>query len=734
MESKYSFRKRLEQVHVFSRDLSGIPRKNEIAVDDSWEIVISAGAGLIVSTVADDLKDYFQVSMGVCLSVSRLCLRDESGRGFKRKIVVGTFDELSVMGAEKGDSVISSRIVCDGTGILVAGSDEKLAGRGCYELENIMNLRKGPFMKKGSRDFKNRFSPRMIHSGWDYDAFPENYLRKIAHSGFDSVLVYYKRSDASSREKIAEVQCLIKRASALGIGVYLYLHAWRDYDTMHPSEPGAEDYYDSFYGQAFKNHPDATGCVIVGESCAFPSRDPEVKDIRNNSGDNSKPHPGWWPCMDYPQWLELVKKIIVRHKPDADIVFWTYNWGWAPEKKRLELIRNLPSGISLLVTFEMFEAVFRGKMKEYCADYTIKFAGPGKYFASEAKAAKDRGLKLYAMSNTGGMTWDFGVVPYIPVPFQWSKRWKKLLEARKEWGLSGLMESHHYGWHPSYVSSLGEYFSNSANTDNPDRYLSNLLDRDFGIPSRKHLIKAYRLWSRAIKLLPATAYDQYGVLRVGPSYPFHFSEASAPNMPSDTEASFGSRIVEPLYSPEGFFTRQIHEKPIGERVEHELRSVREMCVPWQCGIDEVEAGLSKLSGTCRPEYLRILALGEFIGHTLRSLVNIKIWWKLRMELKTSPSSDRMDDILDEMIRTGVDEIGNAEETMGIVGMDSRLGWEPTMGYLTDKDRLSWKIGQLRNVIDKIIPEYRITARLNASHDRFSEKDLSSDIKSAVCVC
>lgn len=84
------------------------------------------------------------------------------------------------------------------------------------------------------------------------------------------------------------IEDLIERASAFGIGVYLYFHAWRDYDMLHPSELGAQEYYDGFYGRAFKNHPNAAGWVIVGKSCAFPSRDPAVKDIRKqNPGDAS---------------------------------------------------------------------------------------------------------------------------------------------------------------------------------------------------------------------------------------------------------------------------------------------------------------------------------------------------------------------------------------------------------------------------------------------------------------
>ena len=218
------------------------------------------------------------------------------------------------------------------------------------------------------------------------------------------------------------------------------------------------------------------------------------------------------------------------------------------------------------------------------------------------------------------------------------------------------------------------------------------------------------MWSGAIKLLPATAYDQYGALRVGPSYPFHFSDSDAPNIPSDADASHGSKIVVPFYSPEGFYTRQGHAIPIGEQVEFELRSVREMAEKWRRGVNEIEAGLGEVSAAGKPEYLRILALGRFIEHTLRTLINLKQWWQLRMALKAAPSPAKAGGILDEMIRLGEEEIRNTEETKAIVGMDSRLGWEPTMGYLTDKVRLSWKIERLRHEIDKAIPAYRESLR------------------------
>ena len=85
---------------------------------------------------------------------------------------------------------------------------------------------------------------------------------------------------------------------------------------------------------------------------------------------------GWYPCEDYPIWLDCVKKVIRKYRADADIVFWTYNWGWAPEEARVKLVKRLPTDISVEATFEMFEKwVYDGAVGR-CDDYTLSFEGP----------------------------------------------------------------------------------------------------------------------------------------------------------------------------------------------------------------------------------------------------------------------------------------------------------------------------------------------------------------------
>ena len=92
----------------------------------------------------------------------------------------------------------------------------------------------------------------------------------------------------------------------------------------------------------------------------------------------------------------MLNKVIHSYDSMAELVFWTYNWGYEDENLRKELLRNIPSDVTMMATFEMYEKVeISEDINEYSTDYTLWQIGPGKYFSSEAKAAKEKNLKMY---------------------------------------------------------------------------------------------------------------------------------------------------------------------------------------------------------------------------------------------------------------------------------------------------------------------------------------------------
>jgi hypothetical protein len=389
----------------------------------------------------------------------------------------------------------------------------------------------------------------------------------------------------------------------------------------------------------------------------------------------------------------MLKKIMWRHNPDLDIVFWTYNWGWAPEEDRLALIRSLPTDVSLQATFEMFEDIEKDGIMTRCADYTASFEGPGVYFKTEAETAHECGLRLYTMCNTGGLTWDIGVIPYQPIPFQWDRRHKALLKAHKEWGLQGLMESHHFGFWPSFVSELTKwaYWEPAVSVDEMSQRIAT---RDFSADAAPLVVKAWHAWSDAWQDYVVTNEDQYGAFRVGPSYPFFLLSDPEP-LPSVSYAHFGSAICMPDYVP--------HEP---KDVEVEYKILERMATRWQEGIVLLTDALEMTPQNKHNDAMRMLTLGRFILNCIHTTINTKKWWILKQQLKEETQPNEVNAILNKMASLIHAEIANAEATIPLVEEDSRLGWEPSMEYMTDRPHLEWKIALLRKIVDVEIPQLR----------------------------
>ncbi|MBP1994839.1 hypothetical protein [Paenibacillus eucommiae] len=698
-ERKYEFRKRLEEVHKPNRrDLDRKPKQDEVAIAEGWQIVISESSGPLVRNVAQDLQDYLLVSMRISVLLRLVSNVEEAAVSGERVIVLAAAEELPELGKEL-EKPRSYRLVASPDRILICGKDERGVGQGSYYLEDLMNLSEAPYIAEQDISREPLFSPRMVHSGWGLDRYPDSHLNAMAHSGIDAILVMIKDADKTT-EGYQDFNYLVDRAELYGIDVYMYSYL---VSGKHPSEPDAEQYYDGTYGKVFKACPRLKGVILVGESCEFPSKDPNTTGkLRldwNIDEPQTKPSPGWWPCYDYPEWLTLIKKVIHKHNQGADIVFWTYNWGWAPKEDRLRLIEALPEGITLQCTFEMFEQTKRDGVTNVGVDYTASFAGPGAYFSSEAEAAKKRNIKLYTMSNTGGLTWDIGVIPYEPIPYQWAKRHAALLKAQEDWGLSGLMESHHFGWWPSFVSDLTKwtYWSPSPPAEATFQAVA---QRDFSSEAAPLVLKAWQLWSEGITNYIATNEDQYGPFRVGPSYPLVFCRSV--KMPAAWHAMFGSDIIETNYKPiEG------PRQSLGvSRVDVEIKHLERMASLWEQGNESLEQALLLTPARKQCEGQLLLGMNRFILHAVRTTLHVKQFWKLKQRLFNEPDPARAEAVLVEMEQLLADEIANAEATIPLVEADSRLGWEPSMEYMTDAEHLYWKIAHTRSVLESEFADYR----------------------------
>ncbi len=707
-ESRYAFRRELETVHRADRcDPAAQPLPGEIVIDSTWRVVIEPQPPRGLRHIAEDLADYFSVSMNVDIATA------PGAHDGQCTITLAIDPEIHEL---QGSATRSYLIDARSERITIVGRDMPAVAQGAYFLEDLLNLRRAPYLRPFREVRSPAFAPRMTHSGWGLDEYPDGYLSQIAHAGMDSVVVFASGPDRvpdetthrshdrnSPRGRYRSFSALADRAAEYGLDVYLYAYVGNG--PVHPQDPGAHDHYATTYGSLIAACPQAKGIVLVGESVEFPSHDSRTTGRLHTIADpdglpSEKPSPGWWPCDDYPEWVALVADVCRAHNPDLEVVFWTYNWGWAPAADRARLLRTIPADITVQATFEMFEPIDHDGVTNMCVDYTAAVAGPGRYFRSEAEIAHGRGMKLFAMSNTGGLTWDFGVIPYQPIPQQWAARHRALVQARRDWGLSGLMESHHYGWWPSFVSDLAKWSFWTPSLD-AESAIERIAERDFG-PGAPAAIRAWQSFSDAARQYVPTNADQYGPFRIGPAYPLTLF--TTPHLVVDSHAMFGDRIVAIPYEPDQ--VNSVVVTPNSLRIHGELASLSRMLQLWEAGCQDLAVARS-----CAPEYRRPAAdrlegLVAFMASSIRTTIHTKQWWLKKAELLVCSDRSRALALVDELHEIGEAEHHNATKAITYTDADSRLGWEPSMGYIGDTEHIRWKLAHLDHVLAEELPAYR----------------------------
>lgn len=688
MENSYKFREELLQIHTPNiRDLSRKAMESEYEIKDGVTISMPKNAGDVITIATHDFADFLKTSMGISAKVEEECQNPDIAVG----IALENGVDLGEYAVYRGFNTVT-----DADGIKVYGNDERGVAQALYYLEDVMFFEHAPVVPFGNVFKKPMFSPQMVHSGYGLDDYPDDYLARVAHEGRDAILVFTKDVNRVP-DGFLDFNELISRAKKYGIDVYAYSYLESD---KHPEDPDAEEYYDNTYGRLFRECPELAGVTLVGESVEFPSKDPNVSPGRKNRTlidgiPTGKFTAGWWPCYDYPLWIDVVKKAIRKYNPKADIVFWTYNWGSRPKDVRLKLLEALPTDITLQATFEMAHQRQYGNIRAHIADYSLAFEGPGGYFSSEAEVAAKRGIKLYSMTNTGGLTWDFGTIPYEPMPFQWIRRFEAMRNARDNWNLSGLMETHHYGFYPSFISKLGKWSFWEPRED-MDAILKRILKGFFGDKNCKTIYDALWNVSEAIKYYTPTEGDQYGAYRIGPAYPFNLYRVV--NIPSDPEAMFGNRIVLPSYSD---LDTNILDAPIGLRVRGEVPFMEKMYDYINKGVEILEEAEERNENT-----EKLVNLVKYMRCCVATGINSKKWFLLKAKMDNATSKEELSGIYDDLEALLKQEMENAESAIPLVEADSRLGWEPSMLYIGDSWHIDWKLRHAKYVLEMEIPMLR----------------------------
>ena len=677
-ERNYDFRKRLLQVHRKDiRDHSLTPTAQETALRDGFRIVLPPDADIVTETAAKDFQDYLFVSMHVSAMLTR-----DAGEA-ENRIILACSKDLGEAGEPMGYRVTT------GKDILLEGYDSRGIAQGLYHLEDIMNLRLAPFLPRGTESRRTMFPMRKTMSGYGVDLYPDAYLARLAHEGITGITLWILDVN-KTKSGFVDFNELAYRASRYGIDIYIqsFIH-----HSMHPSEAGAQEFYDRLYGRLFESCPYIKGVSLVGEASQFSSRDPRVGKAPHTANvvdgiPTGKISPGWWPCTDWPDLMRMVQKAIYRYKPDADIILCSYNWGWAPEEDRVRLINALPDGITVMATWEMFEHYDLDGYDEVICDYSIRTIGPGAYFRSEAEAATGRGLKIYSITNTPGRTWDFGVIPYMPAPYQWIKRYEAIRQAYKDYNFRGLQEAHHYGVWPSIITELEKWAFTLPEVD-LESTLQRILASHYGRQNTEKADRALLLWSEAFTYAVPSNEDQYGAFRTGPAYPFWLDGGQYP-----PQNEFAMHKAKGMYHIR--YVPSSKGSPCGLRVHAELKSIQKMAELLLEGLRVLESIEEK-----NEELEYLINMGWFMYRSTLSGIHQKQLYIARTQMNAETDRQRMCACVEEIERILREERENAVQTIPLVENDSVLGWEPSMEYTSDKEHILWKIRQVDYELGRI---------------------------------
>lgn len=702
-ERHYEFRAQLNCIHEKGRrDGSLRPRADEFAITDGIRIVLPSDVDDVLYTAARDFEDYLWTSMGVEGEVKR---KSEKG---KSSVAGGTVS----VALDHGLAERQYNVTVDAKGVVIRARDSRAAAQALYHLEDLMNLRRAPFLAAGEENRTMLFSPRMTHSGFACDEFPDSYLAHIAHAGMDAILIFvYDVDSTKGHKQYQDVNDTIRRAKRFGIDTYLYsyIHAF-----AHPD--GGPAPFEASYGRVSAAYPEAKGFILVGESCEFPTKDPRAipvaaRDRGKEYEGDTRPMAGYFPCSDYPQWVKAVVNAIRRYNPASDVVFWTYNWGAAKDAYRKALLENLQKDVSLMATWAMCDdCTLPNGLTFHCADYTQTPVGPGHYLETEAKWSKELGLRFYSQTCTGGITWDFGSVPYMPVPQHWKLRWDRMVAAHDEWGLVGLMESHHQGWHPNFVSELAkEAFTRGGIPF--EKHIRQIAARDFGTENAEAVVAAWAKWSEASAYIAPTCANQYAMFRTGPAYPFNalgpriqtgIGGKGTDDYPWNRHAPNGLRICRLNYADDqvrqwreglDYFPRL--DIP-ADKLKIELDGLRLAGKLFMEGSAVLRKAAEGLRGARREKAVKIAGLGEFMGRTCRTAVNVKAAAAEEdVVLAKDSSVAEKASAKARILELARDEYANAEAALALVDADSQLGWEPTMDYCGGREQIEWKLRRMR---------------------------------------
>ena len=270
----------------------------------------------------------------------------------------------------------------------------------------------------------------------EQSSYPDKLLSRLSAMGVNAVWVHSVLrmlvapqgpfpGDEHYRERLANLNTLVKRAARYGIRVMMYVNeprampnGWfdtgerqglagiseQDQRTLCTSDPRVREWLSGSFEKVFRAVPGLGGVFIISMS-------------ENLTNCASHAHEGSCPRCSTRPHDELLAEVnntiadgVFRGNPDARVLVW--DWGWRDDYAE-RIINRLDKRCTLLSVSEWSLPISRGGVASNVGEYSISSVGPGPRALQHWRYAQAAGLQTAAKVMVNA-TWEVSSIPVIP--------------------------------------------------------------------------------------------------------------------------------------------------------------------------------------------------------------------------------------------------------------------------------------------------------------------------------
>lgn len=636
------------------------PEPGEIVIDSQWRISVAAPRSPQVATAVGDLAIFFKEQMKAPLGVEW----SASARPSPKTITVTQGKALP----DGPTAPAGYRFQASAEGIQIHGFDPCGVLRGVWYLEDQLMLRGAPLVKPDARTREPRYRPRATCAAWGgtgevctpAPVYTDAHLALISHYGYDAIwLNWYAGPDGDRRlpteippgqvpegttyaPYTSRLHDLVERADRYGLEVVILYAAPDPRDEQEKK-------------------------ILQEEARRFVSQFPKIRTIvLLDEGMGSRAQgPGAW--LDT---CSLLMEAFGEVRPDLRVVAWRYSFrASSPDKavwdKFMQQFCQSDKRLGYMANFDSFWARRRDGRLQPAYDYCLSLKAPSDdyrhavdYLVRDTQR-QAQPLRPIWTKIESRFSQEANTQPEIPTMQRWAERFEAVNQFEPR--IEGLIANwYHQGFYPTPVTELFGWLS-YTNPPPVDELLRAMARRDFGPGQEDLVLGAWGDFSEAIWSFPF----YYGLsypMNMGLAQPF-WLDAKAAN-PRPWRRGFVNSL-EAMDLAETSTARSNGPENRTRLAEFQSR--------WEDGLaklqEAVAAAPAAVRGRAEDNWRTARTIADKGAMTLR----LARWFDARNRLEKAQSAAEAIRALDELERTGREELVADRAALPLYLCDSRMG-------------------------------------------------------------